>query len=888
MALAPGTRLGPYEIVAPLGAGGMGEVYRARDSRLDRTVALKVLAPGLASSAEQQARFEREARAVAALQHPHICVLHDIGREGETQYLVMEHLEGETLAARLGRGRLPLAELTKIGGEIADALEKAHRAGIVHRDLKPANIMLTTGGAKLLDFGLAKPRALTAAGSAPPSFTATLAATALDSPLTQAGTVMGTVQYMSPEQIQGAPADARSDIFALGCVLYECATGKRAFEGSTSLSVAAAILEKEPASMREAAPLTPPALEHVVERCLRKSPDQRWQSAADVGWELAWAERVAPAPAGPAPRRGWTVAVLAGAAALATLAAAALWLRPRPAGANLVAELPPPPEVHFAFGGNDPGPPALSPDGSQVVFAAVGAGGRRHLWLRRLDEAQARELPGSDDAILPFWSPDSGAIAYFTSSDLNGSGKLMIFNLASGQAKLLCDAPNARGGSWAPDGTILFAPDISGGLFRIAASGGTPQPVTHPDPNQFSSHRFPWFLPDGKHFLYLAVNHDDSSKDMLFWASLDGRESRPLLRSVTGGIFALGDLLYSSSGTLMAQPLDPARGALSGTARPVAQGIYDDSITWRPAYSAARDGALVYATGSLGAQQLAWVDRGGREGAALPQFAGEALTAALSPDGRRLAVSIDQGLQDIWILDPAGGRSRLTFGPLANLWPVWSPDGLWLAYGSQQSSRQQLLRRAANGGGAIQVLEGASSADLARVLPGAWSSDGREILCLVKNRDQRFELRAWPALPGAASRGVVSPTADSLQNPELSPDGRWASYLEGQPGQLPNLFVVPFHGGGGKWQVTTQGVANYYWAQGGKELDVLDGAGHLLAIAVSENGGAPGFGPPRLLASNFPPVLAASADGQRFLGVFYPDDHQHLMIASHWQAALGR
>jgi Tol biopolymer transport system component len=892
VALPEGTRLGPYEIAAPLGAGGMGEVYRARDTRLDRTVALKILSPALAASPELEARFEREARAIAALQHPHICVLFDLGREGATAYLVMEYLEGETLGARLRRGPLPLSEIVRLGAQIAEALDAAHRAGIVHRDLKPANVMLTREGAqsqaKLLDFGLAKPGLASARPASAPTFTATLAPTELASPATQAGVVMGTVQYMSPEQIEGREVDARSDVFALGCVLYEMAAGKPAFEGKSSLSVASAILEKDPP------PVAPAALDRVIQLCLAKAPEERLQSARDAALLLREVKLDAPAAetqAGPAAaRRGWLFA-LVGAAAGALAVAGALWLRPRATGTRMISDLPAPAGVTFNFSGSAPGPPAISPGGGMVVFAAHAQGRQRQLWLRRLGQAQAQPLAGTADAVFPFWSPDGNAIGFFASrsAERRGNGRLMIYSLKSGQVRALANAFLARGGTWGADGTIVFAPDVAGGLQRIAASGGAATPLPISQTAEYTSLRYPYFLPGGKNILYLAVSHTDANHDQIYFASLDGKVNRPLMHATTGGVYATaggkGYLLYSASGTLMAQPMQPD-GTLMGAAQPVAHGVFEDGITWRPAFSASRTGDLAFAAGAMGDQQLVWLNRAGKITGTLPPFPGNAVTAAISPGGRRLAVSIDNGQQDIWVVRLSDGTSsRFTFGPIGNLFPVWSPHGKWIAYADEVGIDQHILRRRASGNGVAQVIGAAREGPSA--YPVAWTRDGRELVVAGGGNGNRAALGIF-ALPlaGGGVRVIVPPNHRATQLPQLSPDGRWISYATGPAGQLPELFVAPFGGGGGKWQVTTQGVENYFWADGGKEMDVIDGQGTLEAIPVNVSAGAPVFGPPRTLAQRFPRVLAAAAGGQRFLAITYPNDHQRLVYVRNWAAAL--
>ncbi|MGH9484055.1 MAG: protein kinase domain-containing protein, partial [Terriglobales bacterium] len=764
--LGRGTRLGPYEVESALGAGGMGEVYRARDTRLDRTVALKVLAAKLDATPELRGRFEREARAIAALQHPNICVLHDLGQEGATAYLVMEYLEGETLAVRVRRGALPLDEVITIGSEIASALERAHRAGIVHRDLKPANVMLTRGGAKLLDFGLAK-------ANVAPGFAQTAAAS--DAPtlsaMTQAGVVMGTVPYMAPEQLEGREADARTDIYAFGCVLYEMVTGEAAYQGRHAIE--------------------PAALNRLVQASLARNPDERVQSAHDAGLMLAAAgESVPPAAAAAPARRRWLWPAVTAAAVI--VAAAGAWsLRPAAPAAQISAEIAPPAGTQFEFQGVHPGTPAISPDGSKVVFLA-GSGNHTSLWLRALDSPTARELPGTAGAALPFWSPDSHEIGFSQSSTAVGvvdTGALIVLDLAGGQPHELAPVGTFRGGSWAADGTILYAPDSSGGLARIRASGGAPQPVLKPS-GGVDSDRFPYFLPDGKHFLYMTVSHNDPAHDMIYEASLDGKMNRPLVAAQTGGVYAQGFLLYSDRGTLLAERLNQATGALGGSPHPVATGIYDDVESWRPGYSVSRTGMLVYAAGSAGQQRLAWASRGGVLGPLLPPYSGQAVQVAIAPDGGHFALAIDDGIQDIWTESSAGGATtRLTFGgPRIHSSPVWSPDGRWIAY----SDRATAWRIAAAGGTRQRIGGGPPGTRFFE--PAGWSADGKELLCMLVDAHGLNSLAAMSVSSGKLRRITSTPNMN-IAELELSPDSRWVAYLAGSPGQAENVYLVPFRGG---------------------------------------------------------------------------------------------
>ncbi|MGA7378737.1 MAG: protein kinase, partial [Candidatus Sulfotelmatobacter sp.] len=539
MALASGTKLGPYEILNPLGAGGMGEVYRAKDTRLDRTVAIKVLPSHLSSDPELKQRMEREAKAISALQHANICTLYDIGTQDGTQFLVMEYLEGQTLAERLVKGALPVEQVLKIGTEIAQALEKAHQQGIIHRDLKPANIMLSKAGAKLMDFGLAKPKisiAAEAVGPFTPSTpTVNLASlTAAASPLTQKGSIVGTFQYMAPELLQGAEADARSDLFSFGCVLYEMVTGRRAFEGKSQLSVFTSILEKDPEPISASQPLAPPMLDRVVRACLAKDPADRIQSAHDVAMDLRWVGESTIADSTLAEsekpssefKKSW--AALAGMVVLAFVALAGFagyrWARSSADSLSLRAEIPPPDKFSLDTTGDAGGMPVLSPQGDKLAFVAH-SGETKTLWVRALNSDTAQPLEGTQNAMHPFWSPDGRYIGFFA------NGKLAKIAATGGPVSVLADAPNSRGGSWSADDVIVFAPDFLGGLSKVSAQGGAVEPATLIEKTKHDTHRWPWFLPDGKHFLFLATSHTggDPTPNGIYFASLDNKETRQIV-----------------------------------------------------------------------------------------------------------------------------------------------------------------------------------------------------------------------------------------------------------------------------------------------------------------------------------------------------------------------
>jgi eukaryotic-like serine/threonine-protein kinase len=867
MALTSGTKLGPYEIQSPLGAGGMGEVYRARDTRLDRTVAVKVLASHLSSSPELKQRLEREGRAISSLNHPNICQLFDIGSQNGTDYLVMEFLEGETLAERLRKGAMPLAEVIKIGIAVAEALAVAHRSGIVHRDLKPGNIMLTAGGAKLMDFGLAKPlgvQASSGSGSAP-SFTAaaTMSGPSPLTPLTTAGSVIGTIQYMSPEQIEGKEADARSDIFAFGAVLYEMVAGKRPFAGKSQISLASSILESDPEPVGKLKPTTPPAFEHVVTTCLQKNPDERYLAAHDIKLELQWiaadksstaAPASTPAPSSTRERLGWVAAVVA--AIVLTAATAIFFYHPAQSGHSIRTVINPPEKATFDLTGDSAGPPVTSPDGASLAFAATGADGRTALWVRPMNTVEARALPGTEGATFPFWSPDSRSLGFFA------DGKLKAVDLEGGSTQMVCDAPLGRGGAWGADGVILFSPAPTAPLMRVSAGGGTPVPITKLDEALHTSHRWPFFLPDGKHFLYVALHHDASKagNNSVYYASLDDRENRSLFRSQTNAVYAGGFLLFGRGDQLMAQPFNPSSGTLSGEPQNVAKGVMNDGSTWHMDASASNDGLLVFGSGASGDLELIWMDRSGKISTIADKLP-DLQAAVLSPEGDRVALQMNAGQTDIWVLDLTRGvRTRVTFGPVGNVSPLWSPDGKWIAYSSAQNGHFAICRKPSDGSGAEECLLNVEQQ------PGLhdWS------------RDNKYLLYSLP-VPGGPSRQIFALPLEGERKPsllvergafgKLSPDGRWLAYNSAESGRL-EVYVMPFGGGQGKWQVSANGGQLPRWSTDGKELYYMDLTYNLFSVPVKNTGSSLQFGVAEKLISNWsaPQVFYdVSPDGKKFL-----------------------
>ncbi|HEV2400006.1 MAG TPA: protein kinase [Candidatus Sulfotelmatobacter sp.] len=894
MPLASGTKLGPYEIQSRLGAGGMGEVYRARDIRLGRDVAIKVLPEHLSADLELKQRMEREARSISSLNHPHICTLHDIGSQEGLNFLVMELLEGQTLSERLAKGPLPLDQVLKIGTEIAEALEKAHQQGIIHRDLKPANIMLTKAGAKLMDFGLAKPK-LSIGSQAVGPFTpstptmnlATLTSAA--SPLTQKGLIVGTFQYMAPEVLQGAEADARSDIFSLGCVLYEMLTGRRAFEGKSQLSVFTAILEKDPEPIAPSEALAPRMLDLVIRGCLAKEPGERFQSAHDVAMNLGSVASLRSAAVEKEPSlmksrlRGWWLGAVVTAIVLGVLAGFLL-RRTGPPDPSIRASLNPPPGGHFRLTSDLAGPPVLSPDGSNLVFTANGMDGKTSIWVRPMDGAEARALPDTNDAIFPFWSPDSRSIGFFS------NGKLRTIDLNGTTAQPICDAQLGRGGAWGANGVIVFSPSPIAPLFQVSANGGTPSPVTKIDPTLYSSHRWPFFLPDGKHFLYFAMHHDPSkvSNNGIYYASLDGRENHLVIRSQSNGVYAAGFLLFNRADQLMAEAFDPATGELKGEAQPLSAGVLNDVSTWHTTASASDNGLLIFANGSSGGVQLVWMDRNGKEQGVAADNLQNLNFAALSPQGDRIALTLDSGVNDIWSLDLARGvRTRLTFGPTGNTFPVWSPDGKWIAYSSMRASAGGIYRKPSDGAGSEELLVPDTKEGI--FAPTDWSHDGKTLFYSPNSFTQK-DVGVWAvSLEGDRKAREIIPGGS---NATLSPNGRWLAYNSAESGRT-EIYVEAYGGGQGKWQVSSNGGQAPHWGADGKEIYYFDRNQSILAIPVNEKSGALQFGAPQTLVSQWTiltiPFYSISPDRKRLLMERVSQQvNQPVTVLTHFTAGLKR
>jgi serine/threonine protein kinase/Tol biopolymer transport system component len=885
----------------------MGEVYRARDTRLDRTVAIKILPSHLSENPEAKQRFEREARTISSLNHPHICVLHDVGSQDGTSYLVMEYLQGDTLESQLRKGPLPLKQALEVGVQICEALEKAHRAGIVHRDLKPGNIMLTAAGAKLLDFGLAKPAVATLAaqplsghGQLTPS-TPTLNLSALSPPpgtLTQHGTIVGTFQFMAPEVLQGREADARSDIFSFGCVLFEMITGRRAFEGKSQLSVATAILEKDAEPVTAIQPTAPAALDHVVGDCLAKDPEARWQSAADIARELRWiASSASSGSIAPpeVPRRQLTERLL-WAAAVVALVAGLIWLslREQQPAQTLRSYLPPPATVGFDFTGDFSGPPVITADGTTIAFCARTPKDPDFIWVQSLGELTPRKLDGTEGAAFPFWSPDGKFLAFFA------NGHIKKVPAAGGPVTILAEAPNGRGGSWNQDNVIIYEPDYRDSLWRVGANGGTPVRLTKFELGKHTTHRWPRFLPDGKHFLFFATNHSGGSEQGIYFGSLEDGTYKHVIDADSDAQYAAGYLLYHQQSSLLAQKFDPASGTVSGEAMAVASSVEYDSGTWHTTFAASQNGLLVYEPGSktLGSD-LFLLDHAGTVQSKMGERGFYKGSGRFSPDGKRLAVSMGDPQADIWVFDLVrGSHTRLTFGGATHLMPSWSADGQRIIYVRQSGvtavTGTSLRSRLANGGGQEEILmEGDTSTPPRTLSSPQWTPDGRYILHMEQTGPTVTGVWALPTTGDKTPFAIVQPQTPQARiiQSNLSPDGRWLAYSSTESGRE-EIYVTHFPGGAGKWQVSQTGGTFPNWRADSKEIYYFGFDGYLHAAAVNAKSEEFELDPVRALFQvlYIAPVgnpYDVSPDGQHFVFAAYPESvSTPLVLVTNWTGDL--
>jgi eukaryotic-like serine/threonine-protein kinase len=881
MGLATGTRLGPYEIQSPLGAGGMGEVYRARDTRLERTVAIKILPAQFSADPVRKQRFEREAKTISSLNHPNICILHDIGHEDGIDYLVMECVEGETLAKRLEKGPLPLEQVLKYGAQIADGLDKAHRAGIVHRDLKPGNIMLTGSGAKLLDFGLAKPTAQSA------SLATMTAVGPTQSPVTQEGTIVGTFQYMSPEQVEGKELDARSDIFSLGALLYEMVTGKKAFEGKTQLSVASAILEKEPGPLSAVKPTSPAVLDHVVQKCLAKEPDARWQSASDIGSELRWIAEGGSrgeTAAGPVPSKGrlsglgWLAAT--GLLMLLGIGGVMWWMGLRQSQRTMHFASPFPLVANYV---------AISKDGHTVALVSYSEQKNRFmLWRYKVGEGNATMLEGTEDATVPFWSPDGKWIGFFS------QGKLKKVDAAGTSVQVLADAPNGRGGAWSRDGVILFTPDVFSGLYRTSVNGGEVTQVTKADgTNEEASHRWPNFLPDGRHFLYLSANFTGHfEKNSLYVGSLDTTDRHPVMTVSSNVVYAApGYLVYVRDGdhALVAQRFDASTFRLSGDSQLIQNGVRYLTQIDLALFDVAGKQALVTQPGrGAVVTQLEWFDRHGKalEAVGSP---GSFANPSLSRDGLRLAfdqTNPNGRMFGIWTRDlKTGAVSRLTLDDSLNQMPIWSPDGKRLAFSSNRNVFVQMFWKNADGSGSEEPIAELGST---QETCWDWSRDGKTLLVRKEKEMWTISLPEKKAKPYLQGKGA-------LRNGQFSPDGRWVAYASNESG-IWEVYVSPFPEANSKWQVSRGGGEEPRWRNDGKELFYISAERKMMAVEVKLGESFEARDPVELfqtrprqrVSSQDVFTYTMSGDGQRFLLNTLMDapNAAPLSIVLNWEAEM--
>jgi Tol biopolymer transport system component/tRNA A-37 threonylcarbamoyl transferase component Bud32 len=893
MTLAAGNRLGPYEILAPIGAGGMGEVYKARDTRLERTVAIKVLPEHLSQNVDLRQRLEREAKAISALSHPHICGLFDVGEQEGTAYLVMEFLEGETVADRLGRGRIPTEQFLRFSIEIAGALDKAHKQGIVHRDLKPANIMITKSGVKLLDFGLAKLRAAGDLGASTNALSTFATEVSAGQPLTERGTILGTFQYMAPEQLEGKEADARSDIFSFGAVLYEMATGQKAFAGKSQASLIASILEHEPPAISSVQPMVPPALDRVVKTCLAKEPDDRWQTAHDLESELKWIAQVGSQAGVAAPvaaRRKNRERLAWGAFAAAALAAALFafgYVRRAPRPLAPVRATLPLPENMFS------GEMALSPDGSRLALTLAKPGAQPQLWIRSLDAPAGLPVPDGENAFFPFWSPDGRFVAFFT-----GDGKLKRVDASGGGLLAICDAERGVGGAWNRDGTIVFAATPTSPLFRVPAGGGQPVAVTKLDASRHeTAHRYPQFLPDGRHFLYMASNLTAPPNDpanAVRLGSLDGKDDRPLVRVASNAAFASGYLFYATGErTLLAQKLDKSFEPV-GEPTPMAQRLGGTGWAGLSNFTVSENGLLLCAPQFVAFSQLLWFDRAGKQAGSIGEPT-RYLSPRLSPDGRRIAVDVIDAAKnaaDTWLYNVEGGSgSKFAFGPgiANNSNPVWSPDGKRVAFASDRkatNARPDIWVKPVEGGAEEILLENSDSN-----FPEDWSRDGRFLsVSTIPAQGIRIN-HVWVLDLGSKKKVMEAKEGgnNGAYNSRFSPDGRFLAYDSDESGRS-EVYVVALPGPGGKWQVSAAGGSLPRWRGDGKEIFYISLDNKMMAVPLETT---PGFhaGAPLPLFAVHPgagTVYDVAADGKRFLVNSLPADQGSppLSLIVNWTSLL--
>jgi Tol biopolymer transport system component len=862
MPLTAGTKLGPYEITGPLGAGGMGEVYRARDSRLNRDVAIKVLPQSVAHDRDRIARFEQEAKTTAALNHPNIVALYDVGSEGGLTFVVSELLTGSTLRERLQSGALAVRKVIELAQEIVSGLAAAHARGIVHRDLKPDNIFVTTDGTvKILDFGLAK---LTEIAPAAVASVATIT-----SPQTAPGLVLGTVGYMAPEQVRGQSADHRADIFAFGTILYELLTSRRAFHGATPADTMTAILTTDPPELSSDSRNVPPALNVIMRRCLEKDPHDRYQSARDLGFALETvsvrsSDLSIAAPT--ARRRGSAAAIIAALVGAAALGAAWVLTRPTPATASrLAVSIDLPSDLTMSAG------PAVSPDGHMLAFAAFDAQAVSRIWLRSLETFETRALGGSDGGSSPFWSPDSRSLGFFA------RGKMWRVELTGGTPRFLANVSEQRGACWGPDNVIVYSPQPDGGLYRVSADGGTPSPFTTLDRQRHEvSHRWPRFLPGGRQIVFLNRIAETTPQWVISVAKVDDGRVTQLLDADSTGFYSDGRLLFVRGAQVFAQAFKPDTLTLSGDPIPVADRVWNDFVgvgglvgfdlgpgvfAWRPSVE--------------GATQIVWKDRTGKSlGNVGPQGA---TSMVPSPDGQFGVFALTETQNHtvgVWFTDLSSGTTRRFAAPdtTSTSW-VWSPDSRRIVYSLLQGAAFDLYVRDVKPGSADRLLLHTDGVKTAQ----SWSPDGKVILFNAGDPKTRLDLWALDLLPDAKPRIFAGGEADQCCG-RFSPDGHWVAYVATDSGR-PEVFVKSFAGTEDAVQVSSNGGGAPEWRANGRELYYIAPDNRLISVPVTMTANAFKAGSATALFRINTKDTQGAAVGIAFDSVYAPVGNDRFLVA---------
>jgi serine/threonine protein kinase len=862
MALEAGSKLGPYEIVSLTGAGGMGEVYKAKDTRLNRTVAIKVLPSHLTASDEIKRRFEQEAKAISSLNHPNICILHDIGEQDGTAYLVMEYLEGQTLSEKILEGPLTNDELIEYSLQIVDALDKAHKQGLVHRDLKPANVMLTKEGAKLLDFGLAKLQVPTG------GFEEISGVTKTSTPLTQQGTILGTIQYMSPEQLEGAEADARSDIFAFGGMLFEMVTGQRAFNGKSQASLIASVLKEEPKSVSEIQPLAPPMFERVIKRCLAKEADDRWQTAGDLKHAIEWmvdggSQVGIPKALSTKRKRQSTMTIVLAALLFISTAYLAFIHFTRPVEEKIISRF----TVDIEQGLTNISWPRISPDGKLIAFRATDSIGTRQIWIRPLNSLESYPLFGTEGVNRHYWSPDSKFLTFFDGT------KLMKIPVTGGQSQLLCDGVDGADCSWGSKDVILFDGNTGDPLRMVSANGGQINTTAEVDTSSGETFiGWPWFLPDGENFIFVASTLDSAGRTVskIKLGSINSPDSRilhELKRDVRIEFSPDGFILFVQDNNLMALPFDDKVLEVKGEAKPIAQQVSFSGNA--EAFGMSDNGTLLYHSSNTNAtSQFVWVDREGKELSKVGAI-GNYLDANLSPDETKLVYAMQEtgsSDNDIWVYDLIRNvATKFTFDAQNEVWPIWSPDGETILYASNKNGSYDIFEKDITG---VEEQRLVYRNDSGQVGPGTFTPDGERLFFtyLRGNRDIGIL-----HLNDSNRVDMFANTSFSEQMAEVSPNGKFVAYISAESGRLES-YVRQLDGRGRKWQISNEGAVFPRWRADGNELYYYSLSGEIIAIPVKTEGSFEAGNPSVLFQATLQRRIGfqigpydVSKDGQRFL-----------------------